>query len=314
MQSFILSFNAISPIFLLMLLGYGLKNFKVASKEFFDKLNSLVFNIFLPILLFYNIYETKTTSAINPRLIAFSLVMISALFAMGYIAVFVISPLNSRRGVMLQGFFRSNYAILGLPLVAYICNVNSSSMASLMVAIVVPYFNVLSVIALERFNGEKGSVNYPVMLKRIVTNPLLIGCFLGFICFIFKLKLPVFIESTVENLSAPASPLAIIVLGAGFEFASVKSFIKEIISIVAVRLIIAPLIAIPIAVIMGFSGEALATVLIIFASPVAVSSYAMAKQMGGDEALAAQGVVLTSALSLITLFIWIFALSSLGLF
>ncbi len=314
MQSFILSFNAIAPIFLLMLLGYGLKNFKVASKEFFDKLNFMVFNIFLPVLLFYNIYETKSTDAFDLKLVLFAGAMIFAIFVIGYFAVLFISPVNSRRGVMLQGFFRSNYAILGLPLVAYICGVESSSMASLMVAVVVPFFNVLSVIALEGFRRDGGKTDYKVMLKRIITNPLLIGCAAGLACFLLKIRLPKFLESTVKNLSAPASPVAIIVLGAGFEFSSIKGFVKEITAIVSVRLIIAPLIAMCIAAIFGFSGEALASLLIIFASPVAVSSYAMAKQMGGDGELAAQAVVLTSAISLFTLFIWIFVLSSMGLF
>lgn len=314
MKSFMLSFNAISPIFILMLLGYGLKKFKIADKAFFDKLNLLVFNIFLPVLLFYNIYKTETMDEIDPKFIGFSVIMILVLFCIGYLAVLFITPINSRRGVMLQAFFRSNYAILGLPLVTYICKGGASTMASLMVAVVVPTFNILAVIALEGFRGEKGVTNYGTMLKRILTNPLIIGCIGGLICFLLKIKLPLFLESAVKDLSKPASTLAIIILGANFEVGSIKGFKKEIIAVIAVRLIIAPLIAITIGVMLGYSGEALACALIIFASPVAVSSYAMAKQMGGDEALASQSVVLTSAISLLTLFLWIYVLSSMSLF
>ncbi len=314
MQSFILSFEAIAPIFLLMLLGYLLKTFKVADKAFFDKLNLLVFNIFLPVLLFLNIYEADSVKAIDSGLMWFAMAAIVGVFVIGYIAALVISPVNSRRGVMVQAFFRSNYAILGIPLVAYICKDSSAAMASLMVAIVVPFFNILSVIGLESFNNAGGKINYRQMAGNIIRNPLLIGCAAGLICFGLNIRLPGVLETTVRNLSAPASSIAIIVLGAGFEFGSIRGFAKEIIAIVTGRLIIAPLITIPLAAIMGFRGEALACVLIIFASPVAVSSYAMAKQMGGDEALAAQAVVLTSAVSLMTLFGWIFVLSSLGLF
>ncbi len=314
MESLRLSFEAIMPIFLLMLLGYVLKQLKISDKKGFDTVNKLVFKCFLPVLLFYNIYKTETAQVFDMKLIAFTIAGVICVFVLGYFAVFALTKENAKRGVMLQSFFRSNFAILGIPLVNYICGDESSGLTSLMVAVVVPLFNVFAVVALERFREGNEKLNILRLMKGVITNPLIIGCIVGIVFFAFDIKLPTIIEKPVKDISSVATPLAIIVLGSSFVFSSIKGYVREIVICVSARLVIVPLILLPIAVWLGFSGEALACLLVTFASPVAVSSFAMAQQMDGDENLAAQVIVISSALCLITLFLWIFALSYIGLF
>lgn len=314
MESIKLSFEAVMPIFILMLIGYLIKRTKLADKKSLDVMNKLVFKIFLPVLLFYNIYSTQTADVFDVKLIAFTVVGILFIFILGYVSVLFLTKDNARRGVMLQGFFRANFAILGIPLVSYICGNKTSGIASLMVAVVIPMFSILAVITLERF--RKGNIKLDVLklLKGVITNPLIIGCVIGIIFFIFNIKLPALMEKSVKDISSVATPLSIIVLGSVFEFSDIKGYFRENAIVVATRLVIVPLIIIPVAVWLGFFGEALACLLVVFASPVSVSSFAMAQQMDGDQTLAAQVIVLSSAFCLVTLFLWIFALSSLGLF
>ena len=312
MESLILSFNCVVPIFLLMLTGYILKALKIADKKGFDTVIKLVFKAFLPTLLFYNLYKTESADVVNPKLIMFSVVGTLIVFTIGYFAVMLITKDNSKRGVMLQGFFRSNYAILGIPVIEYICQGKQSGLSSIMVAVVVPVFNVLAVVCLERFRNGKPGIGK--LFKGIITNPLIIGCMLGLVFYLTGIKLPGVVEKAVSDVAKIASPLAIIVLGASFNFSSLRGCVRELGITVAARLVIVPAIAIFFAVLMGFSGEALACILIAFGAPVAVSSFSMAQQMGGDENLAAQVVVLSSVLCLFTLFGWIYLLSSMGLF
>ncbi len=314
MESIKLSFEAIMPIFILMVLGYAIKKIKLADKKSFGVMNKVIFKIFLPVLLFYNIYNTKTADVFNLRLIVFTIVGILFVFVLGYFAVILLTKDNKKRGVMLQGFFRANFAILGVPLVSYICGNKASGLASLMVAVVIPVFNILAVVALERFRGGNNKLDILKLLKGVITNPLIIGCVIGIIFFVLKIKLPYVIEKSVKDVASIATPLSIIVLGSEFEFSDIKGNLRENVIVVATRLIIVPLIIIPVAVWFGFSGEALACLLVIFASPIAVSSFAMAQQMEGDETLAVQVIAISSALCIITLFLWIFALSFLGLF
>ncbi len=312
MESLRLSFEAVMPIFLLMLLGYLLKGIALVPKACFDGMNKLVFKVFLPTLLFYNIYKTQNPDVFSLKLIAFTVIGVLLVFFIGYISVFHLTKDNARRGVMLQGFFRSNYAILGVPLVNYICGDEGGGLVSLMVAIVVPIFNVLAVISLERFRD--GSISVRKLAKGVITNPLIIGCLLGAVFLGFGITLPPVLEKSVSDVSRIATPLAIIILGASFTFSSIKGYVKELIITVSARLVLVPLAMLSAAVIMGFEGEALACLMVVFGSPVAVSSFSMAKQMDGDENLAAQVVVVSSAACLVTLFLWIFTLSSLGLF
>lgn len=314
MESLKLSFEAITPIFLMMLLGYSLKRLRIADKKCFDSINRLVFKVFLPVLLFYNIYNTKTGEIFDFKLISFTVVGVLCVFIIGYFAVVMLTRDNAKRGVMLQGFFRANFAILGIPLVEYICGDKVIGLASLMVAIVIPLFNVLAIVALESFRNSGEKVGVMSVIKGIIHNPLIIGCVVGIVFFLCGIKLPPIIEEPLKDVSSIATPLAIIVLGASFEFSGIKGYAREIAIVVSARLVIVPLMVIPVAVLLGFAGEALACLLVTFASPIAVSSFAMSQQMGGDEQLSAQVIVISSALCLVTLFAWIFVLSFLGMF
>ena len=314
MESIKLSFEAVMPIFILMLLGYVIKKIKLADKKSVDVVNGWVFKIFLPVLLFYNIYNTQTADVLNVKLIVFAIIGILFIFVLGYFAVLLLTKDNAKRGVMLQGFFRANYAILGIPLVSYICGNKTSGLASLMVAVVIPVFNILAVTALEVFRGGNSKVNILKLLKGIVTNPLIVGCIIGFVVFVLDLKLPSVVEKSVKDIASMATPLSIVALGAVFDFSYIKGYFRENVIVVMTRLVIVPLIIIPVAVWAGFRGEALACLLVVFASPIAVSSFSMAQQMDGDENLAVQVIAISSALCIVTLFLWIFALSALGLF
>ena len=310
MESLRLSFEAVTPIFLLMLLGYVLKCMKVAEKSTFDAINSLVFKIFLPVLLFYNIYKTEANQVFDAKLVAFTIISVFSIFIIGLFAVRFITKDNAKRGVMLQGFFRSNYAILGIPLVHYICGEKSGALASLMVAVVIPVFNVLAVISLEIFRGNK--IEIKKIIKGIFSNPLIIGCIIGVIFFILKLKLPVVIEKAVSDVSKIASPLAIVILGASFNFSGIKGYFKENLITVSVKLVLVPLVMLSAAALLGFRGEAFACMIVLFGAPVAVSSFAMSQQMGGDEKLSSQVIVISSAACVVTLFVWIFVFGYLG--
>lgn len=312
MESFILSAQAILPIFLLMTLGYVLKRMHFAEKKVFDGINKLVFHICLPVLLFSNIYKSGSGEVFDLKLIVFMIVALLCVFVIGYFLVFLLTKENRRRGVMLQGFFRSNYAILGIPLVTYVCGEGAGGLSSVMAAVVVPLFNALAVISLERFRS--GNVNYKEICKGIVTNPLILGCIVGMVFFAFDITLPKVLEQTVNDIAKLATPLALIALGANFAFSDIRGYGRELTAVVTARLVLVPLFGMTLAALLGFRGEAIACAMVVFGSPVAVSSFAMAQQMGGDEKLAAQVVVVSSALCLVTLFFWIFILHSLGLF
>ena len=307
MESLILSFNAVTPLFLLMLLGYMIKRLGMAKKNDFDMINKLVFKVFLPILLFQNLYTTERVDTFDLKIVLFTIIGVALTFIIGYFYTRFAIKENSKRASVLQGFFRSNFAILGIPLINSICGDNVTGLTYLMVAVVVPLFNVLAVVCFELYgNGKKTSVLS--VLKGIATNPLIVSCVIGIIFFAFKIKLPFVLEKSVSDVSKIATPLAIVAIGGSFTFGSIKGCLKETFVTVFARLVLIPLIAVVCAVFMGFSGEALACILITFGGPIAISSFSMAQQMGGDEDISANVVVFSSMFCIVTMFVWIYVL------
>ena len=311
MESLKLSFEAVLPIFMLMLLGYFLKRIKMADKKTFDSVNKIIFRVFLPTLLFYDIYKTNTAGLFDGKLVAFAIIGTICVYLIGFAIVMLVTKDNSKRGVILQCFFRSNYAILGIPLIKYICGDGSGGISSIMVAVVIPTFNVLAVICLEIFRGN--TINFKKIILGILKNPLIIGCALGAVFNVCHIALPEIIDKTVADISEISSPLAIIVLGASFEFSDIKGYFKENLIAVSARLVFVPMVMLSLGALMGFTGEAFACLIVIFGAPVAVSSFSMAQQMGGDEKLASQVVVLSSAFCIFTLFVWIFIYDFIGI-
>lgn len=318
MSNLLFTLNAILPIIIPILLGYFLKRINFFSEKFLPECNKLVFKVLIPILLFSNLYLADL-STINWLFVLFIVLAILLLFGIGLVVVILFIPNKKQKGVILQASFRSNYAIIGIPLASMLGGEAAKLEASVIAAVSVPLFNILAVIALSIFDKtEDSKVSIKSILYKIITNPLIIGVLAGIcVCLIntgitklgfdmnfFLNNKLTFITKTISDLSKVATPLALIVLGGRFEFSSVKSMWKELSIAVSLRLVIAPLILLTIAYFLGFNSTTQFAILIaVFASPIAVSSAPMAQQMGQDEELAGQIVVWTSALSAFTLFI-----------
>lgn len=329
MENLLFTLNAILPIILPILLGYGLKRLHFFSDNFLTEANKLVFKVLIPILLFSNLYLADITT-INWAFVGFAALAILALFLIGMVVVIFI-PNRKQKGVVLQAAFRSNYAIIGIPLATALGGAVAGTEASVVAAVSVPLFNILAVVALSIYDHEDGQkISIKNILFKIVTNPLILGVFCGLVvCGItmginsvpgndvsaFLNEYMKFVPDTISSLGKMATPLALIVLGGRFEFKAVKSLWRQISVAVALRLVIAPALFLVIAYFLGFKGSTQFAILIaLFASPIAVSSAPMAAQMGQDEELAGQIVVWTSALSAFSLFFIILICASMKIF
>ena len=311
MENLILSFTVVFPLFANMILGYGLKSIHLLDEGTTKNMNTVVFKVFLPLLLFNNIYKTNLNGIFNGKILGFAALSIIALFIILCILIPIIEKDNKKRGVMIQGIFRSNFVIFGLPVATALFGDGQVCIIALLIAVVVPLFNFLSVIALEIFRG--GKIDIKNVLKGIITNPLIIASAIGLTFLFLNIKLPGVLEKSVEDISKIATPLSLILLGATFEFKAIKANLKQTIISVVGRLVILPCIMIPISAYLGFRNVELVGLLLIFGAPTAVSSFTMAEKMDGDAELASQIVVFTSAFCILTVFIWIFILKQLAL-
>ncbi len=313
MDSIILAFKVVFPILIYVSIGYIFKLIKIYDEKGIKIVNDLVFKLFLPCMLFYNIYTTRVDKIFDPNLIIYVVLSVLILFILLMLIVPRIIKDNSKCGVFIQGVFRSNFVLLGLPVATSLLGEGNGGLTSITIAFVVPLYNVLAVICLESF--RKKQINVLKIIKGIVTNPLIISSLIGVIFLLCNIKLPDFCDTVVRDLSRVATPLALIGLGGTFTFGAVKGNIPKLVSILCLKLIIVPVTAISIgAYIFGFDGAAVVTMISVFASPTAVSSFTMVRSMGGDVDLAAQTVVFTSAFSILTIFFIVAITKSLNLF
>ena len=315
MDNIIVSFNVIAPVFLLMVLGYLLVNYtSLADHKLTKQANAIVFKVFLPCMLFYNIYQSDIGAQIHSRikLCIWAAGGLLILFLLLCLIVPRIVKQENQQGVVIQGIFRSNYVIFGVAVVQNMYGPKSTTTAAILSAILVPMYNFLAVVALSIF-GEKRETDWKKIIRDIVKNPLIISSVIGIIFSLTGIKLPTAVDTTVQDLAKLATPIAFMILGGDLDFSKVKGNLKTASVVLTIKLVILPLIMIPMIVMMGYRDADLLSGLLAYQTPVAVSSYIMAQQAGADGQLAGQLVVFSSVLSIFTLFVTIFILRSLGL-
>lgn len=312
MDNFFLTLNIVLPIFLVMATGFFCRRIGLVTKENISAINKLVFRVFLPVSLCHRLMKIDSASIVNPGALTFGFIGTVAVFLAAFIFIPMIEKDNRRRGVMIQGLFRSNYAIFGIPISEALFPQGDGGVAAMMVIATVPLFNALSVISLESFRG--GKVNIKKVLIGIAKNPLIWGCVIGYLLMQFRVPVPEFATSALSKLASIASPLALFTLGGSIDLQSFRHNAKPLSIVVLGRLLVAPLAALLVAYLIGFRGPEFAVMMIVFGSPCAVSSYTMAAQMDGDAELAAQQIMLTTILSSLSMFAMIFAFKSLGIF
>ncbi len=334
-EVFMFSFNAVMPILLMIFTGYILNRLHYADDTFFKKLNSLVFKLFLPIILFLNVYEIDSLSHINWPVIAYCVFTVVLICLMGFVVAKVFFKKRNQIPVITQCAFRSNYAIIGIPLAQAIGGAEAVAFAAVLSAFSIPLFNTLATVILSHYSNKEHKSEWKQTIIKTIKNPLIIGVFAGIAVVAVRSMLPVnesgeivfsieknlpFLYSTLSVLSKAATPVALVVLGARFDFKAVNSLKKEIFAGTVMRLIAAPVIGIGLAYILSVYTPVLTVtateypaLISLYATPIAVSSAVMVGEIGGDEQLASQYVVWTSLFSMITMFVIIFIMKTLNL-
>jgi predicted permease len=328
--------NAVMPIILLIGVGYWLKRAGWINDNFIKVGKTLVFKLFLPCSLFVNIYNVSGIGAIPWSIVLYSVFMLVVVFGLGFLCAKLCTKDDRRKGVVWQCSFRSNFAIIGLPLASALGGSAGAAMSAVLSAFTIPTYNVLSIVALSTYVSQSGRKKRTIgqFILEVLRNPLTIGVLLGlgalvirsaqdaiFGEVVFSLKRDVeFAYDALSSLKAIASPLGLIVLGGQCEFSAVKGMKNEIITSTLCRIVIAPAIAILGAVLLSKLTPLLscgnpeyATLIALFGAPVSVSSAVVAAAMDNDEQLAAQLVVWTSLGSTFTIFLAVCIMMAMGL-
>jgi predicted permease len=304
--------NIVAPIFFILLLGYLLRRTRLLDEAFVATGSRLVFVIALPALVFMSIARMDFHAVFNPQQLGYVLITILLAFALIWwlAARWIEAPEDL--GVFIQGAFRSNYGVIGLAVSFNLFGQEGLAHASLLLALVIPLFNVLSIVCLSVPLQRSAAMRLSDTLLEIVKNPLILAVLFALPLSWFGVQLPGIVARTGDYLTNLALPLALLTIGASLNLKSLHDTSTLAFWASALKLVILPLVLTLGAWLYGFEGQALAILMVLFGCPTAAVSFVMAKAMGGNAQLAANIVLTTTLGSMLTLSSGIFLLRLLG--
>lgn len=295
------------------MLGWLLMRMGLFNKAFANVADKYVFKVALPLLLFYDIATTNLRQDFNLKFVLFCMIGTTIMFLGIWLLAHLAMKDKSLVGAFSQAAARSSVAILGI---AFIMNIyGNAGQMPLMIVASVPLFNIYSVVILA-FSSENNR-SFIEHIKHtslnIIRNPIILGIVAGLPFSLLGIKFPMIMAKTITSVGSTATPLALLVVGAGFEGRKALAKLKPTMVATAIKLLILPAIFLPLAVLMGFTKSELVAILIMTGSPTTVSCYIMAKNMGNDTVLTSSIIVLATLISSATLTGWIFLLRHLAL-
>ena len=312
MDSVIFIFNIVLPIFLLIILGLILKRLKIISDSFVKQLSTFVFKVSLPALIFLELSSVEINTAFDGKLIGISLSLIFVVFGISWITGSLFAKTPEDKGAVIQGSYRSNFAIVGIAMLSGIVDSDHLGKAVMLLAFVMPVFNVLAVIALTAPLHQASSDRIVKTLKEIAKNPLIISAYFAIPFSLFDIQLFTPITITLGYLSDIALPLALIGIGASINLkelltASPLSFVAS-----ANKIIIFPILSVIIGFLLGLKDQDIVILFILMGTPTAVASFVMAEAMGSNSKMAGNIIAISTLGSIFTISIGVIILRMLG--
>lgn len=311
-MDFSLSFSVVFPLCTYIFVGILAQKLHLLDEPSVARMNSMMFRLLFPLMMFTNMQSAASalrSSDISAAWLVLAITLLSFLLLCIFVPIFIKDP--ERRGTFIQGCFRGNGMLFALPILTSLCGEENIGLATVCLTVIVPCYNVLSVVLLKVSTG--GKVNPGTLIADILKNPLIIGAIIGLIVLVSGLHIPAVVQQPISTLSSVVSPMALILLGAGLKFSNLKRDLNHVFAVSFIRLILYPLFSTVLAYFLGCSGVPLLNIFVFNSVPTAVGSYTMAKEMGSDGDFAGEVVAISTIASLFTIFFWITLLSALGL-
>lgn len=311
LESFLAALRVVLPMALLMLVGVGVRKAGLTDRPAMRNVDRLTFRLFMPVLLFKNIYETDLSQSFEPREVLFAVLALLAIFPVALLLPRRLEKDRSKAAAMGQAMMRTNYILFGIAVAESIYGEGNIGPVALLGAFVVPLTNAFSVVILEA--GRAGRADPAKLLLSILKNPMVLATLAALVMMALPFRLPELLWGVVKDIAGVTTTISFISLGVSLDLGEALANRRPLVIGTALRMALIPLVFLPLSVALGFRGQSLCGLMVLFAAPTAVASYPMAVAMGADGPLAGQLVCATTVLSVFTMFGYTFLFKSLGL-
>lgn len=308
---FTVSLKVVLPMGVLMCLGMAMRKWKIADRETMRKMDTAIFKVFMPTLLFKSIYDADFSKNSDGKMLLFALIGMLVIFIFAWFVPNRVYKDQKQAASIAMALVRSNYVLFGITVAESLYGEGNIGSVAVLGALIIPLTNAMSVILLER--NRNSSISPWQLFLSVCKNPLVIASLLALLCCYADIKLPAMVYSMVKDVAGITTTLSFVSLGVSLEFGALRSNRHILIQSLSLRMFLLPLIFMFISVFLGFKGTQLCALMVLFAGPVAVATYPMAVAMGADGPLSGQIVCTSTVLSIITLFCFTLVLTYLGL-
>lgn len=306
------SFLTVLPLFLVMAVGFALRKGGMFTDAFTEKANAYLYYVALPAKLFLDVATADLERVLNPHFTLACAASICIGFAAAWLYSMVLPLSAGQRGVFIHGAFRGNFVYIGLALAESILQTSSITASAQVLLVMVPLYNIFAVLVLTVYgSGQKRSLGQ--LLCSFFKNPMLIAVMAALPFSVFSSPISEPIVQTLSQLGAPASPLALLLIGASFAPGTLAAQKGLVLAACLYKLLLQPMLTLPLFLfVLSCSREQLAVALVLMAAPSATNVYVMTKKMGGDLELGSGIVLVSEVLCIVSLTVWISLLTAMN--
>ncbi len=310
MQLFRDTFVTLFPLYFYMVLGIIMRKGGVIDQSTALKCNRIIFTGFIPMSVFTSAYNSDLHNLSSLKAGLFVIITSIIMFLIFILSIPKLVQDRSKAASLIQCLFRTNFVLLGLVYIELMYGREQMGQVSIMIAMIVPILNVLAVMNFELLRN--GTIQFKNVLKRIVTNPIIIGSILGMLFNVLGIRIPDMLYKPINTVGSLASPFAMIIVGAMITMEGLRNNRRLLVWGNLGRLLFVPGLLLPLAILFGFRGQLLIAILTALGGPTAVAGVAMASQLGGDAELSSELLATTTVFSTFTLYLFIVLLRALG--
>lgn len=311
MELLFFSLSCVFPFFVYLLIGYSSKFIFGIKENSYIEINKIALNVMMSINCFLSVYQVDFTNLKLSISVLFPTLGIFVIFIFSFVFYSKRNLSIKNKSIMAQATFNTNYLLLGIPLMQSILGKTMSEVSAIGLSLSLPMVNFLTVFIFVYFSNQKTSIKK--LFLNVLTNPLIAASILGYIFNTLKITIPDLFMLPIIKLGDVTTPLALICLGGIFKFEFDKSLQKLLFELIMIRILIVPTIVLTIAIMIGLRGEDLALQLIVFSTPISVTSFSLSLEMNANSKLASQSLVFTTILSIFSMLVSIAIFKSLEL-
>ena len=293
----------ISPVFLVILLGFGSRKMGFLPDVFISSANRLVYFVAIPILVYDEISRGSFSESFDLYQIGGTFSAVCLVGAVSWILAKAFRISSGGAATFIQTSFHGNLGYVGLAVVFYTMGPEGRGAASVLAGFLILFQNVVAIGMYTFITGGEERMELRIAGK-FLGNPIILATLLGLFSSAARIKVPVFIQSSFGIVGDMALPLALLIIGGSLKTVSARR-IQLVAFSTVFKLLLLPLTGFLIFSAVGVARTQAATAVILLASPSATVTYVMASEMGGKPDLAAAAVTVSTVISIVTYMLWI---------